>query len=60
MELGELSTDEHPDEPTKFLKVKDEKGKPIKNTRFKLKTVMFPMKLKTWYYTQVELDKAKR
>ena len=60
MELGELPTDEPPDEPTEFLKVKDEKGEPIKNTKFKHKTVMFTMKLKTWYYTQVELDKAKR
>ena len=58
MELGELPTDEPPDEPTEFLKVKDEKGDPIKNTKFKHKTVMFTMKLKTWYDTHMDVDKA--
>ena len=51
MELRELPTDEPPDEPSEYLKVKDKHGNPIKNTQFKLETVMFPMKLKTWYNT---------
>ena len=58
MELGELPTDEPPDEPSECLKVKDERGSPIENTQFKQVTVMFPMKLKTWYDTQLELDKV--
>ena len=58
MELRELPTDEPPDEPSEYLKVKDEHGNPIENTQFKRETVMFPMKLKTWYGTQVELNKA--
>ena len=47
IELGELNTNEPPDEPTEFLKVKDENGDPIENTQFKCETVMFPMRLKT-------------
>ena len=58
MELGELTTDRPPDEPSKYLKVKDKHGNPIENTQFKRETVMSPMKLTTWYNTQVELDKA--
>ena len=56
MKLGELTTDEPPDEPTEFLKVKDENGYPIENTHFKHDIVMFPMRLKIWYYTHAELD----
>ena len=38
--------------------MKDENGDPIENAQFKRETVMFPMKLKTWYNTLVELDEA--
>ena len=58
MELGELPTDEPPNEPSKYLEVKDERGNSIENTQFKRETFMFPMKLKTWYDTQVEINKA--
>ena len=60
MELGELPTDHLPDEPSEYLKAKNECGNPIENTQFKRETVMFPINLKTWYDTQVELDKANK
>ena len=58
IEIGDLPNNKTPDEPSEFLKVKDENGNPIENTQFKLDTIMFPMKLKTWYNTLVELDEA--
>ena len=58
MELGDLPTDEPPDGHSEFLKVKDENVNSINNMQFKRETVMFPMKLKTWSNTQLELEDA--